>query len=157
MKLTEESENRIAAVALGRTVAFAIYSVLVIPIAAVLSTIGPWRQADGDPRPSVFLAVVTVLLVALFVGVAKGVMPGTRGATARAFDERQLALGCTAASLVVLVLPLDPAQHQALDVVLNGGLLVGVLVYFITKSTLSHRPRWLVLVVGVLPALQLFM
>lgn len=147
-------EDLLAAIALGKTVAFLIWSIPavgLVAIAFVASGLGnvpdPWGSV---PFVSGFLAVEAGLLWL----VVRGRLPGTSAEQARPFSEKQLAFACHLLALGAWALAAG-LQAEILHWVLTGFLLLGALVYLVTKSILSRRPRWAVLSVLAIPALQL--
>ena len=151
--MTTTPEDRIAAVALGKTVAFLLYSfVLSFVVAATLLFATPLGEAGEATQNLVLLSVLALLEVLLLYLVIRGWLPGTTGDHAEPFSEVQLAAGCTVLSALTLIWPFHASGRIVVDVGANGLLALGVLVYFIAKSVMGRCIRWRVLAVLVLPA-----
>lgn len=155
---SSNAEDRVAAGALGKTVAFLLYSVLSsVVVAAVLLLTTPLKRATEAAQDLVVLTVITLVEVLLLYLVIRGYLPGTRGSHARPFSEAQLAAGCALLSILTVVWPFDVISGIVVEVGTNCLLVLGVLVYFLVKSVVGRRPRWRVLGVLVLPAVVLLM
>lgn len=146
-------EDLASAMALGKTVVFLLYSVLVV---IALVPVVFWSGGGGVSSSGQTAIVLLVLLaseVALFYGVVTGKLPGSSGWRAEPFSEKQFGIGITVLSLGAWLLVGHGLEGRIIRWVLNGALLLGVAVYFVTKSVLSRRVRWGVLSVLSAPAL----
>jgi hypothetical protein len=146
-------EDLLAAIALGKTVAFLLWSVptlAIVTIAFLATDLGkvpdPWGSVLFG---AAFLATEAVLLWL----VIRGGLPGTSAERTQPFSEKQLAIGCHVLALGAWALAAG-MQAEILRWVVAGFLALGALVYFVTKSVISRRPRWTVLSVLAVPALQ---
>jgi hypothetical protein len=155
MERYNQNENYYSAIALGKTVVFLLYSIL-IPLAVLaiilLTPISKMPNVIKDLIGSVVW--VSGEIVLLFC-VIKGLIPGSESEVVTPFSERQFAAGITIISFIPWLLYNDILRFQIIQVIINGSLFIGVSVFFITKSILSKKIRWQVLSVLLFPALQL--
>ena len=148
-------EDRVAALTLGKTIAFLLYSLPTFAPVLALELLTPLGRLNASVRGTIVLVVWLSLEWILLWFVIDGRLPGTSGDRVRPFNERQLAVGCTVVSLLVWLAPFGSQARDIIDAVVNGGLFLGVVVYFVVKSALARNLRWTVLLVGLVPAAQL--
>ena len=150
-------EDRIANIALGKTIVVLLYSVL-IPMIAFAVTM--WLE--DEPLPNIVKEVIgwgimLALLILLIFLVVKGWMPGSRIEVPYPFSETQLAWAVTLLSAVAWAVGLAFPVGIYIATIANAVLFLGVLVFFVTKTVISKRLRFGVLSALVLPGTQLAM
>jgi len=146
-------EDRVSAVALTKTVACFAYTIIAVVVTEVVVVVANLDAFPG--RAWIRLGILLPLQATLvFLGLL-GRLPLSRARKVRGFTDRQFALAVSVMSLLPLALGLSPLRAEVFRWVTNGTLLVGVLVFFVTKSVLSGRPRLAVLAGMVVPGLQL--
>jgi hypothetical protein len=150
-------ENLVAAIALGKTIAFLVYSFVAALLTMAITIL---YIEQNFPRPTwnvaswVTFATLEVLTLWL---VICGVLPASGGARARAFSERQAALGLAVMSCVPWFLYTDEVWFMVYMWGVNGTLLLVAFVYFMTKSFLSRSLRMEVLAILPVPLAQLLL
>jgi len=152
-----EAENRLATVALGKTVAFLLYSVLGavtigFPIAFLVPALVP---LSASLISIIILSCLVGVETLVLVAVVRGWLPGTQSRVTQSFSEKQLAYALGLISLGTWVLVGAGLEGSIIRWVLNGPIFIGVVVYFVLKSLVSRRPRWGVLSSLVLPTIEL--
>jgi len=152
----EEMENRLCALALGRTVAFLIYSLLVWVICTVVIFIVLPQRLDDRVQGIVVITMILTLEGALLFLVAKGWMPGTKSTLAPGFSETQFITAANILAALSLLIHGMSIGGDAFRWVINAFILVCVLVFFVTKSVVSKKVRIRVLAGGILPVAQYF-
>ena len=148
-------EDRIAGIALGKTVVVLLYSIL-IPFVAF--PIDIWLEDKPLPntlKDVIGIGVMLAVLILLIVFVAKGWMPGSKIEVAYPFSETQLACAITLLSAIAWVLDLVFPVGIYIATVANGVLILGVLVFFVTKTIISKRLRFGILSALTLPGAQI--
>lgn len=149
-------EDYLAAVALGKTIAFLLYSILVPVLLGALVLLPSFERLPDKMQALVSFSIFAAAELLLLFLVVKGYLPGTRAEMAQPFSEKQIGLGLTIVSVLVALFRGTTQEGIIIQWIVNGALVVSVAVYFATKSVLSRRPRWGVLSVLFLPALQLY-
>jgi hypothetical protein len=148
-------EDRLSAVALQKTVAWFLYTLATI-VAVEAFMVMTNRVDLPDPASNTWrLALLGLIEPAVLFLVLLGVLPGSRGARVRGFTDRQFVMAVSALSLIPLLLGFSPLSATIFRGAMNGFLVIGVLVFFVTKSAVSGRVRLKVLGGLVLPLAQL--
>jgi hypothetical protein len=147
-------EDRVAAVALGRTVAFLLYSLPLPVLVLGAMLILPFGSLSNVARDRVALAIWIALEAGLLVLVCRGRLPATSGLDTEGFSETAIGSACAVLLLVIPFVARGNVAGEIIGDVIDGFLLLAVSVYFIVKSLLSRRPRWRVLLVLVPHAAQ---
>jgi len=151
----ERRENALSALTLARTIAFLLYSLLVPLITLGLMVLTPLEHLSPEGKSIVALGLFLLMEWFLFQGVSRGFLPSPNPDHVSPFSERQMELGVAVLSFAPWLLRFDPQRFFIFQVVVNGFLILAVLVFFLSKSMLSRRPRWAVLRTLLLPAMQL--
>lgn len=155
-QVLEDHENLVSAIAVGKVLAFLVYSFfalfLAMGLAAVIHVNFPQLEERGLILP-LFAATEIVILYL----VIKGKLPATSGAAALPFSEKQAAWGLAALSFVPWLLRGDPAWFTFCSWLINGMLLLVAVVFFVVKSVISGEPRYEVLGIALIPATQLYL
>ncbi|RCK78994.1 MAG: hypothetical protein OZSIB_0545 [Candidatus Ozemobacter sibiricus] len=152
-----EREDRLSAVTLAHTLAFLLYSLLVPLVVLGLMVLPPLRLLSLEARSVTAVGLFVTLEWFLFRGVSQGWLPCPDPENVRPFNERQLELGVALVSFGPWLLRFDPQMFFVFHVVVNALLVIGVIVFFLTKSFISRQWRWGVLRVLLLPLLQFWL
>ena len=149
----EEYENYVSAIALGKTVAAIFYAIPTLMLFFGAVTIyGEFTNREvSDFAMQGGLIGVEVFVVFL---VIRGWLPGSRAKYAQPFSEGQLSLGTNVLSFIAWVLEFN-APLVIVGHVVNGAVVVFMTVLFITKSILSRRLRWKLLLGMIIAVLDL--
>lgn len=144
------NEDRLASLVLGRTLVFIFYSFLAFMVFGLVAFFGKemgWRSEMSDTSGFAILAclVFTTLLLTI-----KGWLPGARREITNPLSEKQLVWAANALSGFAWVLDLVWRTHVTTHVV-SSAMILFVLVFFLTKSIVSGRPRPRVLTGMILP------
>jgi hypothetical protein len=148
-------ENLIAAIALGKTIAFLFYSIASVMLTVAISEFYIKPNFPNSDRDTAIYEVFTALELVLLYLVVRGVLPATDGARAEAFTERQAEWGIAVLSFVPWLFYTDPNWFAVYMWSINGALFLVAAVYFITKSALSRSPRIEVLGILLVPSAHL--
>ncbi len=167
MRYTEWDEDLLATVALRTTVAFFLYTPLVflsillileiLPLVCSPSFCSFYFDLSQKSQNLISYTLIGLGEVVLFYLVFRGWLPGTKLEWVLPFSETQLGWGVAVLSVIPWVLSYDLVRFEIFHATLNGSLLIGVLVFFITKSILSREIRWEVLRILVVPYLQILL
>lgn len=153
--VSSPGEDRLAAIALGRTVAFLLYSLPTILFVMGAGLLGGIERLPPSWRDAAWIAALVCAEAPLLWSCARGRLPGTDGRNAEPVSERRIAVACHVLSAAAWVLGRGALESAIVQWVANGALVVSVGVYFVAKSVLAGRPRWGVASALALPALQL--
>lgn len=158
---TYSYEDLVSVIALKKTVAFALYSLIPVLITLVVSALDLSLLNQFTESQRRLLGVYTLITLEgiLMALVVKGYLPQTRVDIAETipFNERQLEWGVLLSSVVPwLFFGFDYERFVIFSQVTNTILMFLILVFFITKSWLSKKIRWGVLGVLLLPALHCY-
>lgn len=135
-----------ATMALGKTIAFLLYSLLALVLIFPVMTFWLLPSLTPPLRGPVSLVVFALAETALLVLVIRGRLPATNREIEMPISERQLAVGFVVLSVASwFVVPRAHPASTAVRLVLFAALVLCGLVYFVTKSVLSRRLRWGVL------------
>lgn len=153
--MNSEEENRIAGVALGKTIVVLFYSIL-IPI--LLLPVSFWlseQELSETAETIVALLLHLLPLVVLVYFVVKGWLPGSKIEVQFPFSEKRLVMAVTILSVLGYLLSLVFSYFVYISVVGNGLLVIAVLVFFINKSFIAKKVRVGVLSALIAPGLQI--
>lgn len=116
-------EDHLAANALGKTIAFLLYAVLV-PLLLMPVFLNPRFESMPETwkNLTVVLLVATILLL-LVVLVVKGILPGSGATFVQPFNEKQIGIGMTVLSAATWLLTGESLVGQIIQWAINGGLL----------------------------------
>ncbi|NLI79167.1 MAG: hypothetical protein GX442_22330 [Candidatus Riflebacteria bacterium] len=153
----QERENRLSALTLAHTIAFLLYSLLVPLIVLSLMVLTPLERLTVEGRSLAAVVLFVGMEWLLFRGVSRGWLPCPDPKNVHPFNERQLEIGVAVLSFGPWLLRFDPQMFFVFHVVINSLLVIGVLVFFLTKSFISRTWRWGVLRVLLLPVLQFWL
>jgi len=148
-------EDRIAGIALGKTIVVLFYAIL-IPF--LVTPIGFWLDSttlSSNVKEVIEIGIALFFFSLLVFLVVKGWMPGSAIVVACPFSETQLAASITLISAAAWVIGLVLPVYKYIPIVANVFLILGVLVFFITKSIITHRIRLRVLSALILPGIQI--
>ena len=147
-------DDLLSSIALSKAIAFFVYSLLALVLVEFILVVT--NLEDLPVRTWLRLGAWVPLDAGLLFGTLLGVLPGTRGSRVRGFTDRQFVMAITALSLIPLVLRLGVLRTEVFNWVMNGFLVVGVVMFFVTKSAVTGRLRLTVLTGLILPVLQIW-
>ena len=151
---SETRENQFAALSLGRTAAFMICTIPTLFVSLLLADGTPLGHALPFTENQNFCVIFFPLETILVWLISTGKLPGTTPERLDPIPETTLGVLFTVASAITWALAGTSEASRLIQLVFTWSLLVSVAVYFIAKSAISGRPRWKVLLVAILPALQ---
>lgn len=146
--------DRLSAIAIGKTIAFVIYSYPTFLITVIATDHFLGEYLTDDTRLPVFIGMLVLTGIALMSAVIAGILPGTDGRHSKAFSERQAATGIQVVSLLPWLLEYDPVVRYWFSWILNGTLVFTVLTFFVVKSVVGRSLRFGVLLGLLMPAAQ---
>ena len=156
MRDVDTSEDEFATIALGKTVAFFLYSLIGILVASAVSIVFIDHYYEPANRKLLFFTVTGVVELIILWLVIRGALPGTSGDHSIPFSEKTAAKVLSVLSfLPYLLLIRIPDLFILASWYLNGLLFLIVSVFFVAKSFVSSRIRFDVLNVAMLPLLHI--
>ena len=156
-KLAAADENLVAAIALGKTIAFLAYSVVSGMLTLAITILYVEQNLPRSTWNAASWVAFIALEVLLLWLVIRGALPATSSAGTSAFSERQAAWGLAVMSFVPWFFYTDETWFAVYMWGVNGALLLVALVYFVTKSVLSRSIRIEVLGILLVPLVQLLL
>ena len=137
-----ENENKIAVYALGKTIACCLYSILVAIVMLPVGFLTPIAQLPASQQNLVLGSLFLLLEGLTLFFVIRGTLPGTEPKQLQGFNEKTIAYGIVAISILSSVFLRGSFEKELFRYLLVGSLLFIGIVYFITKSFISKSIRW---------------